>query len=111
MGINYYLTYRENSLNINITPYGDKLLFNLLRYNLKSGVLHFLKVFYHKEIMGWTSGFLKIMDRVCIAFEMTSSVQIGQDHLSYDNTLRKLLRVLSVISVNSYYISVLWAYL
>ena len=31
-------------------------------YNLKSGGLHFLKVFYHLKILGWTSGFRTIDD-------------------------------------------------
>ena len=36
--------------------WGKFLLFNLLGLNLKSGGLHFGQVFYHEEIMGWTSG-------------------------------------------------------
>ena len=41
---------------------GKFLSVDLLGYNLKSGGLHVLKVFYHLKILGWSSGFRAIDD-------------------------------------------------
>ena len=47
----------ENRLKINITPYGE-----FFYYSTYQERVTFFKSFYHKEIMGWTSGFPEITE-------------------------------------------------
>ena len=59
----YY--YSENRLEINITPYEENFYYLTYRdkiYNLKAPGYILKFFFYHKEIMGWTSGFPEITE-------------------------------------------------
>ena len=55
-----HLTIQKSKENLTLHHMGKFLLVNLLGYNLKSGGLHFLKVFYYLKILGWSSRFRAI---------------------------------------------------
>ena len=57
-----YSTVQKSKENLTLHRMEKFLLVNLLGYNLKSGGLHFLKVFYLLNNLGWTSGFRAIDD-------------------------------------------------
>ena len=58
----YFVLFIAVKIELKLTLYhmGNFLLFILPGQNLKSGGFPFFKVFCHKEIMAWTSGFPEI---------------------------------------------------
>ena len=59
-GLNKFCHDLAKLYRLKINHIENNLFVNLPRRNLKNGGLYFLKLFYHLEILGWTSGFLEI---------------------------------------------------
>ena len=54
--------YSEIRLKMSITPYGENFITELIKIKFKLYGVTFLNSFYHKEIMGLTSGFPEITE-------------------------------------------------
>ena len=72
----------------------------------ESGGLHFWKVFYHWEIMGWTSGFLKIMETASAdAFEMTCR-WLTENRYMYGGYLMIIMDNCPYFSIETYVVGI-----